>query len=332
MIEPARVLELGYGFTRSRILLSAVELGVFTLLDEGALTAPDIGGRLGMAERRAREFLEALVWLELLIVDRDGRYSNGPEAALFLVESGERSVVPTLREAGWHLYPAWSALTTRLAPEAAAANDGHDPAARYQDPELLRHYLHAMTTITAPAAAALASAFPWSEVRSVLDVGTALGGVLATLVEAHPHLRGTGFDVDRVEPLFRAYIGDRRAPAERIDFVAGNFFYEALPHAEVVILSHILHDWDEEQKRLLVAKAYDALPGGGRLIVLEKFLGEPGRPNPAALMSTLNLLVDTEGGFEMAVHECTRMLSEAGFARSWCRELTEEESIVVGVR
>jgi hypothetical protein len=332
-MEPTRILDLGYGFTRARVLLSAVELGVFTLLDEGALTAPEVGARLGIAERRARDFLEALVWLDLLLIDQDGRYSNGPEATLFLVEPGERSVVPVLREAAWHLYPAWSALTSRLAPEATVPNDGYDPAARYEEPPLLRHYLEAMTAITAPAATALTSAFPWSEVRTVVDVGTALGGVLSALVDAHPHLSGTGFDVDRVEPLFREFVEERHgASCEQIRFVAGNFFVEPLPSADVVILSHILHDWDGDQKRLLIAKALDALPPGGRVIVLEKFLGEPGQPNPAALMSTLNLLVDTEGGFELTRDECAHLMLEAGFESTSCRDLTDEESIVVGRR
>ena len=75
---------------------------------------------------------------------------------------------------------------------------------------------------------------------------------------AHPHLRGYGFDLPEVKPVFEEYI-ESFSLQDRVSFVGGSFFEEELPKADVIIMGHILHDWGMSDKRMLIRKAYDAL-------------------------------------------------------------------------
>ncbi len=100
-----------------------------------------------------------------------------------------------------------------------------------------------------------------------IDLGSAQGMVPATLARAHPHLSGIGFDIPSVKPVFEEFIAHQRV-SDRVRFQSGNFFEGTLPKADVIVIGHILHDWDLAQKKVLLSKAFDALPKGGAVIVL----------------------------------------------------------------
>jgi precorrin-6B methylase 2 len=107
----------------------------------------------------------------------------------------------------------------------------------------------------------------------VIDIGCAQGAVPVAIAAAHDHLTGRGFDLPPVAPIFNSYVA-RFGLANRLSFTAGNFFADPLPRADVLIMGHILHDWDLDQKRLLLQKAYAALPTGGALIVYDAIIDD----------------------------------------------------------
>ena len=134
-----------------------------------------------------------------------------------------------------------------------------------------------------------------------------------------------------MESAFEEYTG-RSAAADRIGFVAGDFFSDSLPSADVVLMGPILHDWGLDDKRMLIAKAYEALPEGGALVVYEALIDDGRRDNAFGLLMSLNMLIETHDGFDYTGADCQGWLAEAGFRESRVEHLLGPDSMVVGIK
>jgi O-methyltransferase domain len=163
----------------------------------------------------------------------------------------------------------------------------------------------------------------------VIDIGCAEGAVPVQIALAHEHITGGGFDLAPIEPIFDAYVA-RCGPDDRLSFTAGDFFSDPLPEADVLVMGHILHDWDIDEKRMLLRKAYDALPEGGALIVYEAIIDDERRSNAFGLLMSLNMLIETPGGFDYTGADCRAWMQEAGFRDSYVEHLVGPDSMVVG--
>ncbi|HEX2313494.1 MAG TPA: methyltransferase [Thermomonospora sp.] len=330
---PWPVIETGLSFWKSRVLLSAIELGVFGALREGPLTAERLTERLKLDGRGVRDFLDALVAMGMLDRDDDG-YRTSAASARFLDEERQETYVGGLLTVADRLwYDSWRSLTEALRtgkPQNAATTGEDDPfAALYADPERTRQFQSAMSGGAMGAALALAEDFPWGERGTVADVGAAGGAVLRTLLTRHPHLRGIGFDLPPVEPSFRA-TAEAAGLADRMTFVPGDFFTDPMPTADVIVLGHVLHDWDEPAKRALLRKAYDALPPGGAVVVYDTMIDDSRRENLFGLLTSLHMLLESPGGFDYTRAEVLGWLAGAGFERCAARPLSGPESIAIG--
>ena len=331
---PETIMQLGWGFWGSKALLSAVELEVFTELGHGPLDLETLTSRLALHPRSARDFFDALVALGVLARE-DGAYANTPETARFLDRNQPTYVGGILEMANKRLYRFWDGLTEALRtgqPQNEAKDGGEDLfGVIYADPVILESFLRGMTGVSLPAAQAMAALFPWAEVKSFVDVGCAQGGATAAIALAHPHLSASGFDLPAVQPVFEAYVREKRL-ADRVRFVAGDFFAGPLPSADVIIMGHILHDWDLDQKRALLAKSYAALPEGGRLIVYDAIIDDERRRNAFGLLMSLNMLIETNGGFDYTGADCIGWMMEAGFREARVAPLAGPDSMVIGTK
>jgi hypothetical protein len=328
---PDHLLQLGFGFWGSKALLSAVELGVFTALAERPMDAEGLTRSLGLHQRAARDFLDSLVALKVL--ERDGGiYRNTPEADLYLDKAKPTYVGGILEMANARLYGFWDSLTEALRtgePQSEGKRKIDFFGALYADPQRLRGFLAAMSGISAGAAHAMARLFPWENFTSVADVGAAQGMVPVTLAAAHPHLKAVGFDLAPVQPVFEEFVASRGLQ-DRVSFTAGNFFTDPMPRTDVIVMGHILHDWDLAQKRQLVRGAYEALPPGGALIVYDAMIDDARRENAMGLLMSLNMLIETPGGFDYTGADCVGWLEEAGFREVRVQHLVGPDSMVVG--
>ena len=206
------------------------------------------------------------------LVRQDDRYRNAPDADSYLDRNKPSYVGGILEMANHRLYPFWGNLTDALR-TGAPQNEFRTGEAGlfeqlYSDPERLREFLAAMSGVSRGANQRIATVLPWSAHRRFVDVGTAQGDLTVQIARANPHLRGTGFDLPPVEPIFKDYV---RASAveDRVSFAPGNFLEDDLPKADVVLMGHILHDWDLPTKKMLVRKAFDALLRGGAFIFVD---------------------------------------------------------------
>ena len=330
---PDAILQLGLAFWGSKALLSAVELGLFTTLAHGPMTADALTAKLGLQQRGTTDWLDALVSLGML--NRDGgEYANTPATGLFLDRAKPTYLGGMLEMANARLYPFWASLTEGLRtgrPQNEAKTGGDFFAALYQDQGRLRQFLHAMTGLSMGAAAAIADKFPWDRYHTVIDIGAAEGCVPAQLALRHPHLTGGGFDLPAAGPAFGEYVA-ACGLAGRLRFYPGDFFTDPLPAADVLVMGHILHDWSLEEKLSLIRKAYDALPDGGALIVYDAIIDDDRKANTFGLLMSMNMLIETPAGFDYTAADCRTWMADAGFRDSYAEPLTGPDSMVVGIR
>ena len=332
-IAPDAIMQLGFGYWGSKTLLSAVELGLFTELAKGPLPADAIRVRLGLHERSVRDFLDALVALGMLAREH-GTYANTPATDLYLDRTKPTYVGGLLEMMSARLFRFWADLTEGLKtgkPQNEAKHGGDEFGILYSDPKRAEQFLTAMTGISLGIAHAMARKFPWSQYQSFIDIGTAQGGLPVVLAQAHKHLTGVGADLAVVGPIFEKYVASHGLQ-DRLKFAKLDFFKEPLPKADVVIMGHILHDWNLPTKKMLTSKAYDALPADGAFIVFEAIIDDERRRNAFGLLMSLNMLIETRAGFDYTGADCAAWMLEAGFKQTRFEHLSGPDSMVIGVK
>jgi len=337
-LTPEKILQTGMAFWASKTLLSATELGLFTTLAAGPLSAADLGEKLQLHARSRLDFLDALVALGFL-QRTDGLYRNTPETALFMDRNQPSYIGGLLEMANARLYPFWANLTDGLRsgePQNELKSGGANFfVALYADPLRLKQFLAAMTGLShgtnLAIANASASALPWHDWRSFCDIGCAQGDLAVQIALAQPHLTGKGFDLPPVQPVFDDY-AVALGVSDRVQFSAGDFMTQPLPQADVILMGHILHDWDMPTKHMLIQKAFDALPAGGALVVYDAIIDDDRSQNTFGLLMSLNMLIETPGGFDYTGEECAGWMGQVGFASTRVQHLVGPDSMVVGIK
>jgi hypothetical protein len=315
-------MEIGMGFWPAKVLLSAVELGLFTKLGAGALTGGELRTALELHPRADPDFFDALVALRFL--DRDGngpdaRYRNTPETARFLDRHSPQFMGGFLEMASARLYRFWGDLSEALRtgrPQNEIKHTGKPMFAElYSRPERLEQFMDAMSGISAGNFRAFAERFDFSRFRTLCDVGGATGQLSVFVAERHPHMRCVSADLPEV-----TRIAERRIAAaglsDRVSAQPLDFFREPLPAADVVTMGMILHDWNLERKMHLIRAAYEALPPGGAFVVVENLIDDSRRDNAFGLMMSLNMLIEFGEAFDFTFADFTGWCREAGFRRT----------------
>ena len=329
---PNDILEIAFAFRRSKTLLTAVELGVFSALTKQSRTAKSLAQHLGLHGRGAEDFFDALVALGLIRRDAAGLYSNAAAAARFLDPESDDYVGHALHRVSTRVYNNWNllgmALRTGLPQSGAFGVGGY--GALYSDASSLETFLRAMTGTSLMYARALAVTFQWGEYCSVIDIGTAEGCVPVQIARVHPHLVVSGFDLPSVEPSFTSYV--RRNARPHLRFYSGDFLNDPLPSADVLVMGRILHNWSLPIKQMLLSKAYASLPRGGALIICETLIDDARQNAPDALFASLHMLIETPDGYEATGAEYDGWLRNSGFRSVRILQLGCAQSAIVGIK
>ena len=318
-VNPSHIMQVGMGFWPSKVVLSAVELQLFTHLAAGSLNGEEIGKRIGLHERAIYDFLDTLVALKLLERDgdgREGRYSNTADTAVFLDKDSPAYIGGILEMSNARLYRFWGDLTDALQtgkPQNEIKHTGKPLFDElYSDPARLEQFMQAMAGISTGNFHALAEKFDFSKYETVCDVGGATGRLSAALAARHPHLRCTSFDLPVVAPIAEKAIA-AAGLNERVAVASGDFLTDPLPQADVITMGLILHDWNLEGKMHLIRSAYDALPKGGAFIIVENLIDDARRENAFGLMMSLNMLIEFGDAFDFTGGDFAGWCREAGF-------------------
>lgn len=332
-LTPEPLMRLGFGFWGSKVLMSAVELGVFAALVPGPLDADRLGAKVGLHPRARRDFLDALVSLDLLERE-DGQYRNTPLTARFLDPALPAYVGGMAALCNDRLYPDWAHLSTVLRTGRPLRETGSDEdtfTAIYRVEGSAEQFARAMTGASLGLGRMIAGAFPWDRYRTFADVGCAEGGVAVQIALAHQHLAGIGLDLSPIKPIFERYVASFGL-GDRLRFQTGDITAVPIPSADVVLLGHMLHGLDLDGKRALLAKAYAALPEGGALIVFDMVIDDDRRQHTLGLLMSLNMLIQTAGGFDYTAAEGIGWLREAGFREARVEPLPGPQSLVIGIK
>ncbi|MYR89836.1 methyltransferase [Streptomyces sp. SID685] len=322
----AGILRLGNAFCDAKALLTAVELDLFTQLHGapgGSATEAEVKQELGLHGRGLGDFLDLLVALRIL-ERQDGRYRNAPGTDRHLVRGADEYIGGFLLRSNRNLYPAWGRLEEALRTGRQQSGSHYDEVTR--NPAVLRQFIGSMDAFTNLLGAQLVDAYDWSPHASVVDVGGARGNLASQIVRARPHLAGHVFDLPEMEPFAKELIADLGLGG-RLEFHGGSFFTDPLPSADVVVLGHVLHDWDPKQRSLLIHKAFDAVNPGGTLLVYDRMLDD--EPEHAEnLVISLDMLLVTDGGSEYRAAEIIGYAEHAGFARTEVTPLGDYDTLV----
>lgn len=321
---PESIMQIGSGFWASKILLAAVRFDLFTLMAEKKfMTGKDVKVVLDLncSDRHVYDFLDALAGFGFL--QREGmmdtaRYSNTLDTDTFLDRSKPSYLGGILHMMNDRLYGFWAHLEEglRTGHPQNEAKDGQNLFAElYSDPERLKVFVNGMSGVQMGAFMAFAQKFDFSQYNTLTDAGGSAGLLSLMVAKHHVHMTCTSFDLPPMEPIAQETIHNFKLN-DRVHTKSGDFFADAIPPADIVVMGNILHDWDEENKLKLIQKAFEALPKGGAFVVIENIIDDERRQNVFGLMMSLNMLIETGTGFDYTFADFTGWAKGAGFAKT----------------
>jgi hypothetical protein len=337
-LDPSHIMQTATAFWASKVLLTAVEFDLFTTLGEGAMTASELGKALGLHIRGTYDFFDALVALKFLDRDGDGpegKYKCTPQTAAFLNKKSHTYIGGLPDMLNSRLFGFWDGLGTALKtgqPQNEVKHGGKSIFEElYSNEAKLGEFLDAMTGFQAANFAQLAEKFDFQKYKTVSDIGGALALLSRIVGVRHQHLTFNSFDLPPVAPLAQKHI-KAAGMEERIKVIAGDFFKDSLPKADVITMGNILHDWNLENKRMLIRKAYEALPEGGAFIAIENLIDDARRDNAFGLLMSLNMLIEFGDAFDYTGANFREWCSEVGFKRFECIHLAGPASAAIAYK
>ena len=318
---PEIIMQIGTGFWASKILLSAVNLQLFTRLAERkTMSAQEIKTLLKFkcTDRNVFDFLDALVVFGFLT--REGlletaHYSNSMNTDFFLDKKKPSYIGGILEMMNNRLYGFWGNLEEGLMTGQAQneAKTGEDFFGLiYQDPNKLKEFVNAMSGIQMGNFMAFAQTFNFSKYKTLTDVGGSAGLLSLMVAKQHSHMSCVTFDLPPVELIAKSTIQQFQL-SDRVKTASGDFFANPIPNADVVVMGNILHDWDEENKIMLMKKAYEALPADGAFVAIEGIIDDERKKNVFGMMMSLNMLIETGKGFDYTFADFNKWAKTVGF-------------------
>jgi acetylserotonin N-methyltransferase len=310
------ILDLIESFRRSKVMFTAVRLGVFEQLAAAPQSCVALSVQLSLDGKALARLLDGCVALGLL--EHQGElYSNTNAASRFLTTASPETLAGYIAYSDQSLYKLWNHLDdavrqgsnrwTQAFGSRAALFDHY-----FRDEASTRSFLGGMHGLGQFASPRIVAAFDLANYRHIVDLGGATGHLAIAACQAYPALEATVLDLPAVEPFAREYIA-ASGLSDRVAFVAGDFFNDDLPKADLYALGRILHDWDDSRINKLLRRVFLALPQGGALLVTETLVDDDRGGPTYTLMQDLNMLVCTDGR-ERTEAEYSVLLQAASFA------------------
>ncbi|WP_319521889.1 methyltransferase [uncultured Desulfosarcina sp.] len=300
------ILKMVHGFMASRVIISAAELDLFTLLASQARTAVEVAEAIGADLRGITILLDALCALGFLVKTNDA-YQTESSAAPLLSADGPASVRPMVLHMG-SVWRNWSNLN-----DIVLGNAVPDLGKNIMDRENYEAFIGAMHVVASRTAPGVVAAIGPDGAKRLLDVGGGSGSYTLAFLDAQPAMRATLFDKPPVIEMARARI-EAAAMADRVTLEPGDFYTDELPTGnDLALLSAIIHQNSPAENEELYRKIHRALDAGGRIVIRDHVMSpDHTQPTEGALFA-VNMLAGTKGGGTYTFEEIKSGLVAAGF-------------------
>ena len=318
-LDPSPILEVGFGFWSSKVLLTAIKLEVFTQLSDRSMTGEELGKVLNLHPRGIFDFFDALVALGFLYRDGDGskgRYWNTETTAQYLDKHQPSYIGGFFEMCNDRLFRFWSDLEPALKTGKPKNEIKHSQKPMfemlYKDTDRLEQFIGAMSSISRRNFQSFAKKFDFSPYKTLCDVGGASGLLSRIVAKQHPHMQCMTFDLPQVEPIAQKS-SETEGLSERIQVISGDFLTDSLPKADIITMGMILHDWNLEKKKHPIHLAYEALPENGAFVAIENLIDDARRENTFGLLMSLNMSIEFGDAFDFTGADFWSWCQEEGF-------------------
>lgn len=337
-ITPEQIMKVGFGFAPSKILLSAVKMGLFTKLAQAPMSAEEIRKEFDLDGRGLYDWLDSLValgFLERQGLKEDAIYSNSPDSDHFLDQNKRGYIGGILEMANDRLYPFWSDLEEALGTGNPQNEIKHKDTdffdELYKDKDRLRQMTRAMAGIQMGNFKALVGKFDFSSYNTLCDMGGADGELSLQVANKYEHMECITFDLPKVATIAKEKIS-KWGLEDRVQSVAGDFWEDEFPEADIITMGNVLHDWGLDEKLILLEKAYNSLPEGGACIVIENIIDNDRSENVFGLTMSLNMLIETRDGFDFTFNEFKDWCEDIGYSSTELIPLTGPSSAAIAYK
>ena len=322
-VSEDQIRERALAFQGSRVLLSACELGLFTVLGDGERSKEEVAMTLKTESRATDRLLNALCALGL-VKKKNGRFSNTPLTLRYLVKGKPEYIASLMHYV--HLWDSWSTLTQ-------AVREGRSVVARpinERGDKWLKSFIAAMHERAKRHASSVVAMIELSHVSRILDVGGGSGAYAMAFVQAKKGIRATVFDLPNVVPLTQKYITEEGF-SDKVETVAGDYNTDDLSSGfDLIFLSAIIHSNSTEQNQALLGKGFHALNPGGQLVI-QDFIMDEDRTTPTfGALFALNMLVGTEAGDTYTEGEVRTWMRGAGLSNIHRKDTEIGTTLMIG--
>ena len=309
----AQLIQMSTAYWVSRLVHLAAELGLADHLASGPSTAEELARRTQTHAPTLYRVLRSLASLGLFTEDTARRFSLTPLGAALKTGAPGSARASILTLAGSPVSAAWEQLLHSVRTGKTGFEQAHGkPIFGWlaEHPHEAAMFGETMVGFHGAEPAAVAAAYDFSGVSTIVDVGGGTGNLLTTILAKYPQPRGVLFDLPHVQTDATALIKSRRL-ADRVKLEAGDFFATIPPGGDVYVMSHVIHDWSEVQCRTILANCRRAMKPDSRLLLIEMVLPPGDTPHPGKMLDMMMLV--GPGGQERTADEYRALLDSAGF-------------------
>jgi cyclopropane fatty-acyl-phospholipid synthase-like methyltransferase len=307
-------------------LAYAIKSGLFDLIEHDYLSLEEIKEKLGVKcnSRNFQDFLDKLYVNHHLLregpVD-DPKYKTAQDAYLKSNPNNMRSLI---------IYFAGRPFKNINNLEDYINDKVHFETFTdiYNSDENTYNFLRTMILYQANNFNLIATKFDFSKYKTLCDIGGGLGGFAVIVKRENPQLDCTTFDLPKTEPLVKKYLAEN-GMEDKVHAKFGDMFVDEFPKSDIIAMGNIIHDWDDEKKKLLFKKAFDSLNEGGIFMIVESFLDDERKEDTMGLAISCLMLIETREGFNVSIRDVQQYAAEAGFKKA--ENLKDQVGTDVGI-
>jgi hypothetical protein len=316
--------------TNYGIVLTALKLELFEVLNENFLTVKEIKEKLEIKvkERNLVDFLDKLYFNNHLI--REGnditnfKYKNAHD---HLLKSNPDNFIPLLNMTE-RISKRFDGLPFMMK-EAKFPTETDIFSELFSNEQKAKDFLRTMGLLQKENFEMISKGYDFSSYKKFVDIGGCLGNFSVAMKKNNPHLTCVSFDLPFVESHARKYLTERNMSNE-IELVSGDMFKDDFPKCDIIAMGNILHDWNEEKKKLLLKKAYDCVNDKGIMIIVEMFISDNRDADDYALDISCLMILECLDGFNFTRNEMETYAKEAGFSKvEFLKEKIEVDAAIL---